>query len=168
MVQLPAVNTPQFDWARSRLPHRPQPVPPIFQPEAIAQRILWAAEHAPRELWVGSPTLQAIIGTMAMPGWLDRIAARRAWAGQMTDARVAHGEAGNLFEAPAGDPGSHGRFDRRSRNRVPAMRDTYARAGVVAAAAIALGAAWASARLGRRLIGADRGGPRSRTAVRAR
>ena len=173
MVQLPAVNTPQFDWARSRLPKRLQPVPPIFQPEAVAERILWAAEHAPRELWVGAPTLQAILGTMAMPGLLDRIAARRAWSGQMTDERAGDDGAGNLFEAPAGDPGSHGRFDRQSRNRVSAMRESYARAGAaVAGAAIALGAAWALPRVGRRLTAAARGGQPlragARTAVRAR
>jgi NAD(P)-dependent dehydrogenase (short-subunit alcohol dehydrogenase family) len=173
MVQLPAVNTPQFDWARSRLPRRLQPVPPIFQPEAIAERILWAAEHAPRELWVGLPTLQAILGTIAMPGLLDRIAARRAWTGQMTDERAEGDEDGNLFEAPPGDPGSHGRFDGRSRTRVPALRESYARLGAgVAGAAVALGAAWAVARLGGRLTAAARAGrPRragGRTAVRAR
>jgi hypothetical protein len=148
MVQLPAVNTPQFDWARSRMPNRLQPVPPIFQPEPIAEQILWAAEHAPRELWVGGPAIQAILGTMALPGWLDKIAAKRAWEGQMTGRRSHGAKDGNLFDALPGDPGSHGRFGARSRRRVFAMRESYARAGV-AAAGLAIGIGLAS--LSRRL-----------------
>jgi NAD(P)-dependent dehydrogenase (short-subunit alcohol dehydrogenase family) len=84
MVQLPAVNTPQFDWARSRLPRRLQPVPPIFQPEAIAEAIYSAAMNTPRELWVGLPTIKAVLATILLPGWLDRLASSRAWQGQMT------------------------------------------------------------------------------------
>ena len=154
MVQLPAVNTPQFDWARSRLPNRLQPVPPIFQPEPIAEQILWAAEHAPRELWVGGPAIQAILGTMAFPAWLDRMAAKRAWEGQMTGRPSHGGREGNLLEPPRGDPGAHGRFDARSRSRVLAVREATARAGV-AAAGLALGIGLAA--LGRRLMtGSDR------------
>jgi NAD(P)-dependent dehydrogenase (short-subunit alcohol dehydrogenase family) len=177
MVQLPAVNTPQFDWARSRLPSRLQPVPPIFQPEPIAEQILWAADHTPRELWVGGPTMQAILGTMALPGWLDRVVARRAWEGQMTGRPAPGGADGNLFEAPIGDPGSHGRFDPRSRARVFAARESYARAGLAAlGAALGLGIALTSFRVGRRIsAGAARSSARlpsgradARTGVRAR
>ncbi len=81
MVHLPAVNTPQFDWARSRLPRRLQPVPPIHDPEVAAEAIVRAARKAPRELWVGSPTIKAILGTMAAPGLLDQLLARGAWDG---------------------------------------------------------------------------------------
>jgi NAD(P)-dependent dehydrogenase (short-subunit alcohol dehydrogenase family) len=176
MVQLPAVNTPQFDWARSRLPARLQPVPPIFQPEPVAEQIFWAAEHAPRELWVGVPALQAILGTMALPGWLDKMAARRAWEGQMTGRRSPGGTNGNLFEPPPGDPGSHGRFDARSRARVLAVRESYARAGVAAAGiALCVGAALASRHMARRASGPGRGlarlaasDGRARRGVRAR
>ena len=85
MVQLPAVNTPQFEWARSRMPRRMQPVPPIHAPAAVADAIVRAVERAPRELWVGLPTLEAILGQMVVPGWLDRYLARTTWDGQMTD-----------------------------------------------------------------------------------
>ena len=84
MVQLPAVNTPQFDWARSRLPRTLQPVPPIFQPEAIAGEIVRAAIEAPRELWIGRSALKAIFGTMLLPLLGDRILASEGYSGQMT------------------------------------------------------------------------------------
>jgi NAD(P)-dependent dehydrogenase (short-subunit alcohol dehydrogenase family) len=134
MVQLPAVNTPQFDWARSRLGRRLQPVPPIHQPEAVADEIVRAAHEAPRELWIGGPTIQAILGTMVAPGLLDGMMARRAWEGQMTEEPDRTRE-GNLFEAPPGDPGSHGRFDRQSRGSVVAVSGTTARNALAAAAA---------------------------------
>ena len=106
------------------------------------------------ELWVGGPAIQAIFGTMAFPAWLDRMAAKRAWEGQMTG-RPSHGDReGNLFEPPPGDPGAHGRFDARSPARVLAVREATARAGV-AAAGLALGIGLAA--LGRRLMtGSDR------------
>jgi len=71
MVQLPALNTPQFEWVKSRLPHRAQPVPPIFQPEIAADAIHWAAHHGRREMFVGAPTVAAIIGNKIMPGLGD-------------------------------------------------------------------------------------------------
>jgi NAD(P)-dependent dehydrogenase (short-subunit alcohol dehydrogenase family) len=82
MVHLPAVNTPQFDVARSRLPGRPRPLGTIYQPEIAAQAIVWAAEHRRRELWVGASTEQAILGTRVMPGLLDRLLARLGYAQQ--------------------------------------------------------------------------------------
>ncbi|MFC1456552.1 SDR family oxidoreductase [Microvirga arabica] len=145
MVQLPAVDTPQFDWVRSHLPRRLQPVPPIHDPEPVAEAILRAAWEAPREIWVGGPTIQAILGTMVAPGLLDRMMARRAWEGQMTD-EPAEIRDGNLFDAPPGDPGRRGRFGSRSRRHVPAVSGTAAR-GILAAVALgcvagALTAAW--------------------------
>jgi hypothetical protein len=85
MVQLPAVNTPQFDWARSPMPKKLQPLPPIFQPEAIARDIVTAACEAPRGLWIGRSSLKAIIGTMLLPRLGDQIVATEGYGGQMTD-----------------------------------------------------------------------------------
>jgi NAD(P)-dependent dehydrogenase (short-subunit alcohol dehydrogenase family) len=138
MVQLPAVDTPQFDWARSRLPRRLQPVPPVHAPSPVAEIILRAAFEAPRELWVGLPTLKAILGTMVAPSLLDRLAARRAWDGQMTAEPAARGE-GNLFDVPPGDPGARGRFGARARDDVPAISETMARAALAGTAILAVG-----------------------------
>jgi NAD(P)-dependent dehydrogenase (short-subunit alcohol dehydrogenase family) len=141
MVQLPAVNTPQFDWARNHLRRRPQPVPPIFQPEAVADAIVEAAMSAPREYWIGGPSLQAILGTMVAPGFLDRFLSSRAWDGQMTPARARpDSDRGNLFEPRPGDHGAHGRFDRRSRRSLVAVSSNAARLGI-AALALGMGAA---------------------------
>jgi len=120
MVHLPAVNTPQFDWARSRLPKKLQPVPPIHQPEPVADAIYRAALEAPRELWVGGPTMQAILGTRALPGPLDHMMAKQAWDGQMTVEPAEADRPDNLFEPVPGDRGARGRFDDRSRGSVTA------------------------------------------------
>jgi len=85
MVQLPALNTPQFDWVKSRLPNKAEPVPPIFQPEVAARAIYWAAHHRRRELIAGFPTLKAIIGNKFFPGYLDRYLAKFGYEGQQTD-----------------------------------------------------------------------------------
>lgn len=113
MVQLPAVNTPQFNWARNRLPHRPQPVPPIYEPEVAAAAIVRAAAEAPREIWVGSSSLKTILGNMVAPGLLDRVLARAAYGGQQTD-QPAQERPDNLFVPVPGDFGAHGRFGRRA------------------------------------------------------
>jgi NAD(P)-dependent dehydrogenase (short-subunit alcohol dehydrogenase family) len=150
MVQLPAVNTPQFDWARSRLPRRPQPVPPIHQPQAVAEAIYRAALDAPRELWVGGPTVQAILGAMLAPGLLDRILARRAYEGQMTPEPALAGAPDNLLGPVPGGQGASGRFDARARQGVASVDPTALRAGLGAAAlAAALGLAAAVGRGGR-------------------
>ena len=153
MVQLPAVDTPQFDWVRSHLPRRLQPVPPVHEPEPVAEAIVRAALEAPREMWIGGPTVQAILGNMMAPGLLDRMMARQAWEGQMTE-EPARPREGNLFDTPPGDPGTRGRFSSRSRQHVPAVSSTAAR-GILAAVALscvagALTAAW---RLGARGAG---------------
>src|SRR5436305_14196320 len=85
MVQLPAMNTPQFTWGRTRMPRHPQPVPPIFQPEVAAEAIAYAAEHAPRELYVGWPTVKAIVGNKLAPGLADRYLAKAGFDSQQTD-----------------------------------------------------------------------------------
>jgi NAD(P)-dependent dehydrogenase (short-subunit alcohol dehydrogenase family) len=136
MVHLPAVNTPQFDWARSRLPRRLQPVPPIHEPDVAAEAIYKASRDAPRELWVGGPTAQAILGTMAAPGILDGMMARRAWDGQMTD-EPASERPDNLFEAVNEDPGAHGRFMSVSRTTAVSAPASLVR-GASAAGALGL------------------------------
>lgn len=116
MVQLPALNTPQFSWCRTRLPRHPQPVPPIFQPEVAARAIVWASQHRRREVAVGWPTVKAIWGNKFIPGWLDRYLATRAYGGQQTDEPVSEDRPDNLFEPVPGDFGAHGIFDARSSN----------------------------------------------------
>ena len=142
MVQLPAVNTPQFDWARSHMPRRAQPVPPIHQPEAVAERIVQAALHAPRELWVGGPSVQAILGTMVAPGLLDRLLAGRGYSGQMTAEPEPPGRPDNLMAPVPGDPGTHGRFDARARDRVGAFDPAWLRGAVGLALGALLPLAW--------------------------
>ncbi|MEH6389347.1 SDR family oxidoreductase [Pseudomonas profundi] len=112
MVQLPAHNTPQFDWVRNHMPKRPQPVPPIHTPEVAARAILRAAIDAPRELWLGKASLQAILGSMVMPGVLDRMMSKQAWDGQLTDEDEDPAREDNLF-SPVTEKGLHrtsGRF----------------------------------------------------------
>jgi NAD(P)-dependent dehydrogenase (short-subunit alcohol dehydrogenase family) len=111
MVQLSAFNTPQFDWGKTCFDKRPKPVPPIFQPELAAQAIVWAAMHARRELWVGFPAVKAILATRIIPGFLDRLLARRAYCGQLTEEPLPPGAQGNLYSPAPGDQGAHGRFD---------------------------------------------------------
>jgi len=112
MVQLPAVNTPQFDWARSRLVGRAKPLAPIFQPEAVAPEIVRAAREAPRELWIGHSTLEAIVGAMLLPETGDRILAQQGYAGQLAaELQGAVHRPDNLFAPPPGDPGTRGHFN---------------------------------------------------------
>jgi short-subunit dehydrogenase len=112
MVQLPAVNTPQFDWARSRMAGRPVPLSPVFQPEAVAPEIVRAAREAPRELWIGHSTLKAIAGAMFMPEAGDRVLSREGYAGERAAAKPGAARADNLFAPPPGDPGARGPFNR--------------------------------------------------------
>jgi short-subunit dehydrogenase len=115
MVHLPAVNTPQFDWALNKMDRRPQPVPPIFQPEVAARAIVFAAFHPRREVWVGMPTLKTILANRIAPGLLDRLLAKMGYSGQLTEEPKPAGAPGNLFETVPGAYGAHGRFDARAR-----------------------------------------------------
>jgi short-subunit dehydrogenase len=138
MVQMPALNTPQFGWSRSRLPNAPQPVPPIYQPEVAARAIVWAAHHRRRELYVGSPTVEAIAGERIMPRALDHYLAEVGYEGQQTDAPVGADRADNLFDPVPGDHGAHGAFDARARARSPALWMATHRAAAAAGAAALL------------------------------
>lgn len=112
MVQLAAFNTPQFEWARRHIRERPQPLPPIFQPELAASAILWSASHKRRELYVGFPALKTIIGNKLFPGFADWLAARQAVSGQKDEEAPLETERkDNLFNPVPGDMGAHGRFD---------------------------------------------------------
>jgi NAD(P)-dependent dehydrogenase (short-subunit alcohol dehydrogenase family) len=143
LVHLPAVNTPQFDWVRSRLPRRARPMGRVFQPDAIAEAIVRAADRGAREVFLGLPTLQAVWGEWLLPAWLDRHLARVGYDGQQTD-EPEDGRGENLFTPVGGDHGAHGRFDREARSYGAELRLTarhrlvlsgLAVAGAVAAAA---------------------------------
>jgi NAD(P)-dependent dehydrogenase (short-subunit alcohol dehydrogenase family) len=114
MVQLPAMNTPQFDWVKSRLPRQPQPVPPIYEPEVAADAIVWAASHRRREMSVGIPTVEAIWGNKIASPLLDRYLARTGYDSQQTDEPADPSRPDNLWHPLPGDHGAHGRFAARS------------------------------------------------------
>ena len=114
MVQMPALNTPQFNWVKSRLPRKPQPVPPIFQPEVAAQAIVWAAQHNRREVYVSWPTVKAIVGDKLAPGYADRYLARTGYDAQQYDGLADPDRPHNLWEPLPGDHGAHGDFDARA------------------------------------------------------
>jgi len=122
VAQMPAVNTPQFSWVRSRLPRHPQPVPPIYQPEVAARGVLYAADHPRRrQYWVGASTAATILANRVAPALLDRYLARTGYDSQQTGERAEHGQPDNLFQpldGPGGrDHGAHGAFDQRSHPR---------------------------------------------------
>lgn len=115
MVDLPAVNTPQFDWALNKMGRKAQPVAPIYEPEVAARAIFFAATHRRRQVWVGFPTVKAILANRIAPGLIDRYLATAGYKGQLTDEPLEPNSPGNLFEPVPGDYGAHGRFDSRSR-----------------------------------------------------
>lgn len=115
MVDLPAVNTPQFDWALNKTGKKAQPVAPIFQPEVAARAILFAATHRRRQVWVGFPTVKAILANRIAPGLIDRYLARAGYSGQLTDEAAPADAPANLFQPVRGVYGAHGRFDAHSR-----------------------------------------------------
>ena len=118
MVQLPALNTPQFDTVRTRLPRHPQPVPPIYQPEVAARAIVAAARRpARREWWVGASTAMTLLGNALAPGIADRYLARTGFDSQQTDDPVAPDRADNLFEPLPGEGSAHGDFDGQAHAR---------------------------------------------------
>jgi short-subunit dehydrogenase len=116
IVHLPALNTPHFGWVKTRLPRKPQPVPPIYQPEVAANAVLWAAEHDDPEVWVGRSTVQAILANRLAPRLLDRYLARTGYAAQQHDGPVDPNRQDNLRAPVPGDRGAHGDFDARARS----------------------------------------------------
>jgi NAD(P)-dependent dehydrogenase (short-subunit alcohol dehydrogenase family) len=120
MVELPALNTPQFDHCRTRMPKQPQPVPPIYQPEVAADAIAWAAESGEREVYVGAPTWKTIWGERLAPGLADRYLAKNGIKSQMADQPI-NGRPDNLFAPVEGDRGAHGQFEEGTRRRSPLL-----------------------------------------------
>ena len=114
MVQMPALNTTQFGWVKSRLPHKAQPVPPIFQPEVGARAVYWAAHHRRREVLVGGSTVAAIVGQKFIPGLLDEYLGRTGYKSQQHDGKQDPNAANNLWESVPGNFGAHGTFDDRA------------------------------------------------------
>lgn len=117
MVQMPALNTPQFGWVKSRLKNKAQPVPPIFQPEVGARAIYWAAHRHRREVWVGAPTVEAIVANKIAPGLLDRYLGRTGYDSQQTSEPEDPNRPNNLWEPVAGAHRTHGAFDSRAHER---------------------------------------------------
>lgn len=150
-VQLPAVNTPQFDWSRSKMPRRSQPLPPIFEPELIADAVHHAAHHPQREYWLGYPAWKAILGERLAPGVADRVLANEAWDGQMTDEPRREGRPDNLFDPVEGGDSDNwaarGRFTSRASDRSPMIwagehkSEIAIRGGAIALGVLGLAAA---------------------------
>ncbi len=119
MVHLPAVNTPQFAWTRTRLAKKAQPVPPIFDPDVPARAIYWAAHHGRRDITVGWSSLRAILADKFAPRLLDHVAARSGWDGQLTDQPEDGNRPNNLFTPVPGDWAARGTFSGRAKKRSP-------------------------------------------------
>jgi hypothetical protein len=141
IVELPAVNTPQFDHCRTRLPKQPQPVPPIYQPEVPAEAIVWAARTGEREVYVGAPTWKTIWGERIAPGIGDHYLAKNGYSGQQADQPVSGDRPDNLFEPVEGDHGARGRFEDGTRDRSPLLWLSKHRKAIGAAALAGAGAA---------------------------
>lgn len=149
MVQLPALNTPQFAMVRSRLPCNPQPVPPIYQPEVAARAIVTAARKpARREWWVGASTALTLLGNAIAPGIADRYLARTGFDSQQTDTPVQAGRADNLFDPLPGERSAHGDFDERAHARSEQWELTRHRLGLAGTGLAASLLAWSIGRRG--------------------
>mgnify|MGYP000285908435 FL=1 len=138
-VDLPAVNTPQFDWALNKMGKKARPVAPIFEPEVPARAIFFAATHKRREIWLGFSTVKAILGNRIAPGLIDRYLAKAGYSGQLTDDPLPENPPANLFDPVPGNYAAHGRFDSSSRRRSVEFFTDRHRAGMLGAAALGLG-----------------------------
>jgi NAD(P)-dependent dehydrogenase (short-subunit alcohol dehydrogenase family) len=152
VVQMPAVNTPQFSWVRSKLPNYPQPVPPIYQPEVAARGIVFAADHPRRkQYWVGGSTAATIAGNRIVPALLDRYLARTGYGSQQTGQKVTSSRPDNLrqpVDGPGGhDHGARGIFDDTSHNHSPQLWMSQHVRLLTAAAGIAILGGAAAVRL---------------------
>jgi short-subunit dehydrogenase len=116
MVQLPGLNTPQFNWCHTKLPNHPMPVPPIFQPEVAARAIHYAAHHRRREMYCGGSSVKAIVGTKASPRAGDIYLALKGFGSQqMDDVPVGPDRHSNLYEPVPQEAATHGRFDSQAK-----------------------------------------------------
>lgn len=156
MVQMPALNTPQFEWGRAKMPQRARPVAPVYQPEVAAEAIVWSANHRRRELWVGPSTVNTILAQRIAPGLGDWLAAKLAYEGQQTGEPANPSKRDNLYEPvdDKGDFGAHGDFDDESRSQSLQLWASTHRRWTLAAAAGLAGlacAAWLGAGNGRKV-----------------
>ncbi len=140
MVQMPALNTPQFDWCRVRLSRKPQPVPPIFEPEVAARAIVWASQHRRREVFVGASTLAAIWGNRLAAPLLDRYLARSAYRSQLAEEPIEPDRRDNLWHTVPGDHGAYGRFRDRANDSSRELWLTTHRGWLLAAGAACVAA----------------------------
>jgi NAD(P)-dependent dehydrogenase (short-subunit alcohol dehydrogenase family) len=130
MLQMPALNTPQFGWVKSRLPRKAQPVPPIFQPEVAAEAIYFAAHNPRREFYVGLPSVKAIVVNKIAPGLLDHFLARNGYDSQQHDGAEDPNRPDNLWQPVPGDHGAHGAFHARAKKWSPQLWTSEHRAWV--------------------------------------
>jgi NAD(P)-dependent dehydrogenase (short-subunit alcohol dehydrogenase family) len=157
-VDLPAINTPQFDWARNKTGREARPVAPIFQPEVAARAIWFAACHPRRQMWVGLPTLKAILGNRLAPGLVDHYLAKSGYEGQLGAPSDRASVPGNLFEPVRGTFAAHGRFDEQARTDGGGFVTDRERAAIKVAG-VGLALFWVLARIFRRARPRDRGRP---------
>ncbi len=136
MVHLPAVNTPQFDWALNKMGRKAKPVAPIFQPEVVARAIYFAATHRRREIWVGFPTVKAIVANRIAPGLLDLYLAKTGYSGQLSKEPLPLDAPSNLYEPAQGHATAHGRFDSEARTSSWEMFTDRHRSAAIAGAAV--------------------------------
>lgn len=164
MVQMPALNTPQFRWVKSRLPHKAQPVPPIHQPELAVEAILFAIESGRREVWLGWPTVKAIVGNRIAPWYADRKLAREGYQSQQTDQPDDPDRRHNLWEPvdDERDHGAHGVFDDRAKEETSQLWASQHKDLLMAGGALLAGATLAS------LLGEASGNENGRAAPRPR
>lgn len=150
-VDMPGLNTPQFDWALNRMPKRPRPVAPVYQPEVAADAIVWAAHHRRRRLYVGLSSLLMIWADKFAPGLLDLYMAKSAVGGQQTGEPADPDQPDNLWQPAPGEQGARGRFSNEAHAHSIQLWATTHR-GCLAAlgAALAAGAVCATTRRGRR------------------
>lgn len=142
MVQLPAVNTPQFNWCRTRLPDHPQPVPPIYQPEVPAEAVYYAAHHRRREIWVGLGAVKAIIGNKLAPSVADWYLARTGYDSQQVEGEsVSDQRPDNLFEPVPSQAATHGNFDAKATAHSPLTWASLHRGAIAGGGALGLAGA---------------------------
>jgi len=142
MVQLPAMNTTQFKFVKTRLPYKPKPMGTIYEPEIAAEVIEYASRHNRREYYVGWPTVKAIIGNKIAPWYADWVLARNGYKGQMTNEPEDPNRKHNLWEPLPGDHGAHGHFHRESSTFSPVTWLSLNKGAVAASALLLLGAAF--------------------------
>jgi NAD(P)-dependent dehydrogenase (short-subunit alcohol dehydrogenase family) len=152
MVEIPALNTPQFSWGHSHMAQKPQPVPPIFQPEVGARAVYHAAHHHRRDWWVTWPTVKAIVGERFLPGAvMDLLATRRGWESQLRDEPDDPNRASNLWEPVPGRHDAHGAFEGRAKGwSAEVWLDTHRKEVLAAAAGVGLAAVAVASAMRRR------------------